>query len=163
MKYFKLSMKIKLLLSLFLIGFLIGIVTANQTKITIPILEYNEISKIRIFINTFTINLWNLFIIWCLGFNIIGIIFILIITFLKGYIEGVSLLWIFKLSSDLTTINVISVLFYWLIMIPLFFWLVNKVTKIKEQFLKRDEEKTKIMVIVLTINAIYSLIISLIN
>lgn len=163
MRYFKLPIKIKLMLSLFLIGLVIGIVTANQTNLTIPILEYNELSKIRIFINTFTMNIWNLFVVWCLGFNIVGIIFILIIVFLKGYIEGISLLWIFKLSSTLTTINVVSLLIYWLIMIPLFFWLVNKMTKIKEQYLKKDEEKSKIMIIVLIVNAIYSLIISLIN
>lgn len=140
-----------------------GIVTAEQTKIVIPILEYNELSKIRMFINTFTINIWSLFVIWCLGFNIIGIILILIIIFLKGYIEGVSLLWIFKLSSNLTTINIISLLIYWLTMIPLFFWLVNKVTKIKERCVKKDEEKNKIMIGVLIVNIIYSLIISLIN
>lgn len=160
MKFFKIPIKIKILLGLFVVGFFIGIVTANQSNVTMPILEYDSVSKIKFFINLVTLNFWDLFIVWCLGYNLIGILLILLISFLKGYIEGNSLIWLLDLLPNLTTVNIVSFILYWLIIIPLFFWLANSVI-IRERIF--DEQKNKTILIVLIIDVMYSLILTLIN
>lgn len=160
MKFFKIPIKIKILLGLFVVGFFIGIVTANQSNVTMPILEYDSVSKIKFFINLVTLNFWDLFIVWCLGYNLIGILLILLISFLKGYIEGNSLMWLLDFLPNLTTVNIVSFILYWLIIIPLFFWLANSVI-IRERIF--DEQKNKTILIVLIIDVMYSLILTLIN
>ena len=160
MKFFKIPIKIKILLGLFVVGFFIGIVTANQSNVTMPILEYDSVSKIKFFVNLVTLNFWDLFIVWCLGYNLIGILLILLISFLKGYIEGNSLIWLLDLLPNLTTVNIVSFILYWLIIIPLFFWLANSVI-IRERIF--DEQKNKTILIVLIIDVMYSLILTLIN
>ncbi|MBQ8293558.1 MAG: hypothetical protein IJX78_07165 [Bacilli bacterium] len=154
MKKFNIPLKLKIIIGLFLCGILIGMIVHNDL-ITITYLE--NISKIKMFINTFTINIWIFFIIWLLGNHYLGIGFILIITFLKGYIEGQTIISFLKLVDNLKIINLISFVVYWLFMIPLFIWLVNKEAVLN----KSKDDKTIYLVLIIT--ALFSLIIALIN
>lgn len=143
--------KLKLLITIFLVGFILGMFLTISKKIEIDSINLLEISKVKIFINTFTINIWIMLIVWILNNSFLNII----ITFLKGLTEAIYLI---SFLSYFKIINFISYVFYWLLMIPLFIWTIYKVS-----YDYKKDKNTKIVFIDFLVTSFYSLIITVIN
>ncbi len=143
--------KLKLLITIFLVGFILGMFLTISKKIEIDSINLLEISKVKIFINTFTINIWIMLIVWILNNSFLNII----ITFLKGLTEAIYLI---SFLSYFKIINFISYVFYWLLMIPLFIWTIYKVS-----YDYKKDKNTKIVFIDFLVTSFYSLLITVIN
>ena len=143
--------KLKLLITIFLVGFILGMFLTISKKIEIDSINLLEISKVKIFINTFTINIWIMLIVWILNNSFLNII----ITFLKGLTEAIYLI---SFLSCFKIINFISYVFYWLLMIPLFIWTIYKVS-----YDYKKDKNTKIVFIDFLVTSFYSLLITVIN
>ena len=154
MKSVKFNKKLKTLLILFFIGFIIGIVLSKNKSFVLPINDLNEMSKIKIFINTFSINIWLMLLIWLVDNIFVGVL----ITFLKGLTEGVTFIWVIIIMKDLKISNLISYLLYWSLLIPLFIWIVYKI-----KITKKNGKDYKEVIVCFIIVSIYSLLISIIN
>ena len=111
-------------------------------------------SKVRIFINTFTINIWAMLIVWILNNSFLN----MIITFLKGLTESIYLISFLSYLNELKIINFVSYTIYWLLMIPLFLWIIYKLS-----YDSKKEKNTKTVLISFLITAIYSFLIAIIN
>ena len=143
--------KLRLLLMIFLAGFVFGIFQGIQQEIKIDIIDTLEISKVRIFINTFTMNIWIMLIIWILNNSIIN----MFITFLKGLTEAICLISFLSNLNEIKIMNLVSYAFYWLMIIPLFIWMVYKVSF--------DLKNIKTVLMSFIVTTIYSLLIAVIN
>lgn len=143
--------KLRLLLIIFLTGFIFGIFQGIQQEIKIDIIDTLEISKVRIFINTFTMNIWIMLIIWILNNSIIN----MFITFLKGLTEAICLISFLSNLNEIKIMNLVSYAFYWLMIIPLFIWMVYKVSF--------DLKNIKTVLMSFIVTTIYSLLIAVIN
>ena len=143
--------KLRLLLMIFLAGFIFGIFQGIQQEIKIDIINTLEISKVRIFINTFTMNIWIMLIIWILNNSIIN----MFITFLKGLTEAICLISFLSNLNEIKIMNLVSYAFYWLMIIPLFIWMIYKVSF--------DLKNIKTVLISFIVTTIYSLLIAVIN
>lgn len=111
-------------------------------------------SKVKIFINTFTINIWAMLIVWILNNSFLN----MIITFLKGLTEAIYLISFLSNLNELKIINFVSYTIYWLLMIPLFLWIIYKLS-----YDSKKEKNTKTVLISFFITAIYSFLIAIIN
>lgn len=143
--------KLRLLLIIFLTGFIFGIFQGIKQEIKIDIINTLEISKVRIFINTFTMNIWIMLIIWILNNSIIN----MFITFLKGLTEAICLISFLSNLNEIKIMNLVSYAFYWLMIIPLFIWMIYKVSF--------DLKNIKTVLISFIVTTIYSLLIAVIN
>lgn len=143
--------KLKLLITIFLVGFILGMFLTISKKIEIDSINLLEIPKVKIFINTFTINIWIMLIVWILNNSFLNII----ITFLKGLTEAIYLI---SFLSYFKIINFISYVFYWLLMIPLFIWTIYKVS-----YDYKKDKNAKIVFIDFLVTSFYSLLITVIN
>ncbi len=129
----------KLIFSIILfltIGIIIGVITTNNLKgIDYEIVKSDK-SYLEIFLNSFSLNYWYLFIIWFFGLVPIGFIIDYFIVFFKGYILGITI------GVALKSVSVIGIFMFLkfsfleiLIIIPTLIYLANK--SIKNSFVGR--------------------------
>lgn len=79
------------ILFIIVIGVLIGILSTNKLeKINITISNNNE-KYLKIFLNSFSLNFWYLFLIWFIGMIPLGFIFDYLIIFVKSFTIGITL------------------------------------------------------------------------
>lgn len=154
MHFLKLENKLKIILILFIFGLLFGLIVSIDNELLLIEIEKGKLSKIRVFVNTFTINIWIMFIIWILNNCIIN----LVITFLKGLSMGISLIYFLKLFGKINFSIFLSYLLYWLIIIPLFIWYIYKTS-----FDKIKKRNNKYIIVNIIIIALFSLLIAIIN
>lgn len=154
MHFLKLENKLKIILILFIFGLLFGLIVSIDNELLLIEIEKGKLSKIRVFVNTFTINIWIMFIIWILNNCIIN----LVITFLKGLSMGISLIYFSKLFGKINFSIFLSYLLYWLIIIPLFIWYIYKTS-----FDKIKKRNNKYIIVNIIIIALFSLLIAIIN
>ena len=126
----------------------------RNNNVVLPLININEIPKVKIFINVFCINIWIMLLIWILNNKFLNIM----ITLLKGLSEGITFIWVIKIIENLKFLNFISYLLYCIMVIPLFIWITYKVI-----FSKSRNKEFKVIVICFIIIIIYSLLIAIIN
>lgn len=146
--------KLKLLVIIFLLGFILGMFLIISKEVKVDIINSLGNSKVKIFINTFTINIWAMLIVWILNNSFLN----MIITFLKGLTESIYLISFLSNLNELKIINFVSYTIYWLLMIPLFLWIIYKLS-----YDSKKEKNTKTVLISFLITAIYSFLIAIIN
>jgi hypothetical protein len=146
--------KLKLLMMIFLLGFISGLFFTITNDIKPNIINFIEISKVKIFINTFTMNIWIMLIVWLLNNVILNII----ITFLKGLTEAICLISFLSSLNKVKMINFVSYTLYWLFMVPLFIWITYQVS-----YNLNKEQNFKKILISIFITIFFSLLIMIIN
>ena len=139
---------------IFLLGFISGLFFTITNDIKPNIINFIEISKVKIFINTFTMNIWIMLIVWILNNVILNII----ITFLKGLTEAIYLISFLSSLNKVKMINFVSYTLYWLFMVPLFIWITYQVS-----YNLNKEQKFKKILISIFITIFFSLLIMIIN
>lgn len=154
MRFVNNNKKLKLLVIIFLLGFISGMFLIISKEVKVDIINSLGNSKVKIFINTFTINIWAMLIVWILNNSFLN----MIITFLKGLTEAICLISFLSNLSELKIINFVSYTIYWLLMIPLFLWIIYKLS-----YDSKKEKNTKTVLISFLITAIYSFLIAIIN
>lgn len=154
MRFVNNNKKLKLLVIIFLLGFILGMFLIISKEVKVDIINSLGNSKVKIFINTFTINIWAMLIVWILNNSFLN----MIITFLKGLTEAIYLISLLSNLSELKIINFVSYTIYWLLMIPLFLWIIYKLS-----YDSKKEKNTKTVLISFLITAIYSFLIAIIN
>ena len=154
MRFVNNNKKLKLLVIIFLLGFISGMFLIISKEVKVDIINSLGNSKVRIFINTFTINIWAMLIVWILNNSFLN----MIITFLKGLTESIYLISFLSYLNELKIINFVSYTIYWLLMIPLFLWIIYKLS-----YDSKKEKNTKTVLISFLITAIYSFLIAIIN
>ena len=154
MRFVNNNKKLKLLVIIFLLGFISGMFLIISKEVKVDIINSLGNSKVKIFINTFTINIWAMFIVWILNNSFLN----MIITFLKGLTEAIYLISFLSNLNELKIINFVSYTIYWLLMIPLFLWIIYKLS-----YDSKKEKNTKTVLISFFITAIYSFLIAIIN
>lgn len=154
MRYVNNNKKLKLLVIIFLLGFILGMFLIISKEVKVDIINSLGNSKVKIFINTFTINIWAMLIVWILNNSFLN----MIITFLKGLTEAIYLISFLSNLNELKIINFVSYTIYWLLMIPLFLWIIYKLS-----YDSKKEKNTKTVLISFLITAIYSFLIAIIN
>lgn len=154
MRFVNNNKKLKLLVIIFLLGFITGMFLIISKEVKVDIINSLGNSKVKIFINTFTINIWAMLIVWILNNSFLN----MIITFLKGLTEAIYLISFLSYLNELKIINFVSYTIYWLLMIPLFLWIIYKLS-----YDSKKEKNTKTVLISFLITAIYSFLIAIIN
>ena len=154
MRFVNNNKKLKLLVIIFLLGFISGMFLIISKEVKVDIINSLGNSKVKIFINTFTINIWAMLIVWILNNSFLN----MIITFLKGLTEAIYLISFLSYLNELKIINFVSYTIYWLLMIPLFLWIIYKLS-----YDSKKEKNTKTVLISFLITAIYSFLIAIIN
>lgn len=154
MRLVNIDKKLKLLMMTFLLGFISGLFFTIINDIKPNIINFIEISKVKIFINTFTMNIWIMLIVWILNNVILNII----ITFLKGLTEAICLISFLSSLNKVKMINFVSYTLYWLFMVPLFIWITYQVSNNLNK-----EQNFKKMLISIFITIFFSLLIMIIN
>lgn len=154
MRFVNNNKKLKLLVIIFLLGFISGMFLIISKEVKVDIINSLGNSKVKIFINTFTINIWAMLIVWILNNSFLN----MIITFLKGLTEAIYLISFLSNLNELKIINFVSYTIYWLLMIPLFLWIIYKLS-----YDSKKEKNTKTVLISFFITAIYSFLIAIIN
>lgn len=154
MRFVNNNKKLKLLVIIFLLGFISGMFLIISKEVKVDITNSLGNSKVKIFINTFTINIWAMLIVWILNNSFLN----MIITFLKGLTESIYLISFLSYLNELKIINFVSYTIYWLLMIPLFLWMIYKLS-----YDSKKEKNTKTVLISFLITAIYSFLIAIIN
>jgi hypothetical protein len=139
---------------IFLLGFISGLFFTITNDIKPNIINFIEISKVKIFINTFTMNIWIMLIVWILNNVILNII----ITFLKGLTEAICLISFLSNLNKVKMINFVSYTLYWLFMVPLFIWITYQVS-----YNLNKEQNFKKILISIFITIFFSLLIMVIN
>ena len=139
---------------IFLLGFISGLFFTITNDIKPNIINFIEISKVKIFINTFTMNIWIMLIVWILNNVILNII----ITFLKGLTEAICLISFLSNLNKVKMINFVSYTLYWLFMVPLFIWITYQVS-----YNLNKEQNFKKILISIFITIFFSLLIMIIN
>ena len=139
---------------IFLLGFISGLFFTITNDIKPNIINFIEISKVKIFINTFTMNIWIMLIVWILNNVILNII----ITFLKGLTEAICLISFLSNLNKVKMINFVSYTLYWLFMVPLFIWTTYQVS-----YNLNKEQNFKKILISIFITIFFSLLIMVIN
>ena len=139
---------------IFLLGFISGLFFTITNDIKPNIINFIEISKVKIFINTFTMNIWIMLIVWILNNVILNII----ITFLKGLTEAICLISFLSNLNKVKMINFVSYTLYWLFMVPLFIWITYQVS-----YNLNKEQNFKKILISIFITIFFSLFIMIIN
>lgn len=154
MRLVNIDKKLKLLMMIFLLGFISGLFFTITNDIKPNIINFIEISKVKIFINTFTMNIWIMLIVWILNNVILNII----ITFLKGLTEAFCLISFLSNLNKVKMINFVSYTLYWLFMVPLFIWITYQVS-----YNLNKEQNFKKILISIFITIFFSLLIMIIN
>lgn len=154
MRLVNIDKKLKLLMMIFLLGFISGLFFTITNDIKPNIINFIEISKVKIFINTFTMNIWIMLIVWILNNVILNII----ITFLKGLTEAICLISFLSSLNKVKMINFVSYTLYWLFMVPLFIWITYQVS-----YNLNKEQNFKKILISIFITIFFSLLIIIIN
>lgn len=154
MRLVNIDKKLKLLMMIFLLGFISGLFFTITNDIKPNIINFIEISKVKIFINTFTMNIWIMLIVWILNNVILNII----ITFLKGLTEAICLISFLSNLNKVKMINFVSYTLYWLFMVPLFIWITYQVS-----YNLNKEQNFKKILISIFITIFFSLLIMIIN
>lgn len=130
---------IVLLCVLFLFGFLCGLFLLRFKPISTVIDIKNNTSYFSVFVNSFTMNFWYLFLMWLCNLNINTLLFSVFILILKGVVMGVYLR-IFFLTFSMVGIGkfLIENFSEFIIIIPLMFLIILS---------NKDNEKKNLIIV----------------
>lgn len=117
-------MCLKIILIVFLMGFIVGSLSTAKIKSVNYTLTRSTKSALAIFFNAFAYNYWYFFLLWICGFFLFGFILIYIMVFLKGFSVGTICFLLLKTNGLVGIGDFLSIIFpEVLILIPIFLYL----------------------------------------
>ncbi len=139
-------------LLIILIGLVIGVLMSIGINKDTIFIENTDVNKVKIFINTFTINYWYIFLIWLFSLNEITNVINYLIIILKTTNLGIMLTLLIKSEALMGSfIFLFNILSFVILMYPLMFYLTKKE--------KSPERKLKVSLLIV---CLYSIINALI-